>query len=136
MGDYPIQPIHIEDVARIAVNQGESSENMIIDVAGPETFSYKQYVTLISESLGLKRLIIPLPPIMGWAVGKIVGLVMRDRVITRAEIKGLMKGLMATKEKPLGTIKFSDWISSNGSKLGENYHNDIKERIYSVPGES
>jgi len=81
-------------------------------------------------------LIIPLPPIMGWAVGKIVGIVMRDRVITRAEIKGLMEGLMATKEKPLGTIKFSDWISSNGSKLGENYHNDIKERTYSVPGES
>ena len=136
MGDYPIQPIHIEDVARIAVNQGESYENVVIDVAGPETFSYKQYVRLIAESLGLNRLIIPLPPIMGWAVGKIVGIVMRDRVITRAEIKGLMEGLMATKEKPLGTIKFSDWISTNGSKLGENYHNDIKERTYSVPGES
>jgi|TARA_B100001996_G_scaffold380051_1_gene366820 NADH dehydrogenase len=133
MGNYPIQPIHIEDVARVAVNQGESSENIVIDVAGPETFTYKEYVRLIANSLEVKRLILPMPPIIGWSVGKIVGVLLQDRVITRAEIKGLMRGLMATEAIPLGKIKFSEWISTNGQTLGLNYHNDIKERKYSDP---
>jgi len=133
MGNYPIQPIHIEDVARVAVDQGESVEDTVVDVAGPETFTYREYVTLIAKSIGVSRLIIPVPPIIGWSVGKIVGVILQDRVITRAEIKGLMRGLMATDAKPLGEIKFSEWVAINGESLGARYHNDLKERKYTVP---
>jgi hypothetical protein len=66
-------------------------------------------------------------------VGKIVGVILQDRVITRAEIKGLMRGLMATDAKPLGEIKFSEWVAINGESLGARYHNDLKERKYTVP---
>ena len=136
MGNYLIQPIHIEDVAKVAVEQGESVEDVVMDVAGPEIFTYREYVTLIAKSLGVRRLIIPVPPIVGWAVGKIVGAILRDRVITRAEIKGLMQGLMATDAKPLGKIKFSEWVAINGAALGAKYHNDLKERKYTDPRKS
>jgi len=136
MGNYLIQPIHIEDVAKVAVDQGESVEDVVLDVAGPEIFTYREYVTLIAKSLGVRRLIIPVPPIVGWAVGKAVGAILRDRVITRAEIKGLMRGLMATDAKPLGKIKFSEWVTINGAGLGVKYHNDLKERKYTNPRES
>ena len=133
MGNYPIQPIHIADVARVAVDQGESVEDAILDVAGPETFTYREYVTLIAKSIGVRRLIIPVPPIIDWTVGKVVGAILRDRVITRAEIKGLMRGLMATDATPLGEIKFSEWVAANGENLGAKYHNDLKERKYTDP---
>ena len=133
MGNYLIQPIHIEDVAKVAVEQGESVEDVVLDVAGPEIFTYREYVTLIAKSLGVSRFIIPVPPIIGWAVGKVVGAILRDRVITRAEIKGLMRGLMATDAKPLGKIKFSEWVATNGADLGAKYHNDLKERKYTDP---
>jgi len=136
MGNYPIQPIHIEDIAKVAVDQGESVEDVVLDVAGPEVFTYREYVTLIVKSLGVSRLIIPVPPIVGWAVGKVVGAILRDRVITRAEIKGLMRGLMATDAKPLGKIKFSEWVATNGADLGAKYHNDLKERKYTDPRKS
>ena len=136
MGNYPIQPIHIEDIAKVAVDQGESVEHVVLDVAGPEIFTYREYVTLIAKSLGVSRLIIPVPPIVGWAVGKVVGAILRDRVITRAEIKGLMRGLMATDAKPLGKIKFSEWVATNGADLGAKYHNDLKERKYADPRKS
>ena len=136
MGNYLIQPIHIEDVARVAVEQGESVEDVVLDVAGPEIFTYREYVTLIAKSLGVSRLIIPVPPIVGWVVGKVVGAILRDRVITRAEIKGLMRGLMATDAKPLGKIKFSEWVATNGADLGAKYHNDLKERKYTDPRKS
>jgi NADH dehydrogenase len=135
-GDYPIQPIHIADVARIAVNQGESSVNNILDVAGPEIYSYREYVSLLAKSLGVRRMIVPVPPIIAWLVGKIVGIILQDRVITKAEIRGLMQGLMSTDEKPLGTILFSEWVASNGSNLGKKYHNDMKERRYRKPQQS
>jgi len=136
MGNYLIQPIHIEDAAKVAVEQGESVEDVVLDVAGPEIFTYREYVTLIAKSIGVRRLIIPVPPIVGWAVGKVVGAILRDRVITRAEIKGLMRGLMATDAEPLGKIKFSEWVATNGADLGVKYHNDLKERKYTDPRES
>ena len=106
LGSYPIQPVHISDVARIAVEQGALNENVVLDVAGPEKFSYYDYVKLISQSMGLRRAIIPVPPIVAWVVGKVVGIIVSDRVITRAEIRGLMNGLMASDDKPLGVVKF------------------------------
>ena len=130
LGSYPIQPVHILDVARIAVEQGALNENIIMDVAGPEKFSYYEFVKLISRSLGLRRAIIPVPPTVAWVIGKIVGIIVSDRVITRAEIRGLMCGLMASDDEPLGVVKFSEWIEENGAKLGLRYQNDMKERKY------
>ena len=42
-----------------------------------------------------------------------------------------MRGLVASEEEPLGTIKFSEWISEKGTEIGRHYHNDLKERRYS-----
>ena len=133
LGKYPIQPVHISDVARIAVEQGDLSENTILDVAGPEKFTYYEYVKLISQSMGLRRAILPVPPVFAWFVGQLVGIIVDDRVITRAEIRGLMNGLMASDDIPLGEVKFSEWIEENGTKLGLKYQNDMKERKYKSP---
>ena len=133
LGSYLIQPVHIADVARVAVEKGALKDNVVLDVAGPEKFSYYEYAKLISQSLGVRRAIIPVPPIVAWVVGKVVGILVSDNVITRAEIRGLMDGLMASDEKPLGVIKFSEWIEENGTTLGLRYQNDMNERKYQSP---
>ena len=46
-GKYLIQPIFVGDVAAIAVNLGHREENIIVDIAGPEIFTYNQLVYLI-----------------------------------------------------------------------------------------
>ena len=135
MGNYPIQPVHVKDVARVAVEQGELRENVTIDVTGPETFRYKEYIGLMAKSMGLRRLILPMPSTVGWIFGKFLGLILQDLVITRAEIRGLKRGLMASDEKPLGVHKFSEWIAEHGDELGVAYQNDLKERRYRSPSE-
>jgi NADH dehydrogenase len=135
MGNYPIQPVHVKDVARVAVDQGELRENVTIDVTGPETFRYKEYIGLMAKSMGLRRLILPMPSTVGWVFGKFLGLILQDLVITRAEIRGLKRGLMASDEKPLGVHKFSEWIAEHGDELGIAYQNDLKERRYRSPSE-
>jgi len=52
-------------------------------------------------------------------------------VITRGEIRGLMGGLVASDEEPLGGISFSEWVAEKGPELGRRYHNDLEEREYS-----
>ena len=63
--------------------------------------------------------------------GQAMALFLKDMVIPRAEIKGLMQGLVASDEEPLGVIKFSEWIDGKGDEIGRKYHNDLKERTYS-----
>ena len=39
-----VQPVHVDDVARIAADAGESREPGIVDAVGPETFTYRELV--------------------------------------------------------------------------------------------
>ena len=41
-GRYRLQPIYVDDLAGLAVEQGERRENLIIDAIGPETFCYRE----------------------------------------------------------------------------------------------
>jgi len=130
MGRYPIQPVHVKDVARVAVEQSVSRDRVTIDVTGPETFTYREYIRSLARSMGLRRLIVPMPPLAAWMFGRMLGVMLRDLVITRAEIRGLMRGLMASDEEPLGELRFSDWIAEHGKHLGKRYRNDLRERRY------
>ena len=39
-GEYRLQPINVDDLAKLAVEQGESEQDCMIDAIGPETFTY------------------------------------------------------------------------------------------------
>ena len=132
-GNYPIQPVHVEDVAEVAIQQGRITENTVVDVTGPETFRYKDYIGMMAKSMGLKRLILPMPPLGAWLFGRVLGVFLQDDVITRAEIKGLRQGLMASDAPPNGTRLFSTWIAKHGASFGMRYQNDLKERRYKKP---
>ncbi len=129
-GNYSIQPIHVRDVARIAIELGARDDDITRDVAGPETFIYKDFIKLIARSMGVRRLLVPMPAIVAWLAGRVMGLFLRDMIITRAEIRGLMQGLVASEEEPLGEISFSEWVAEKGPELGRHYHNDLEEREY------
>jgi NADH dehydrogenase len=64
-GSYRLQPIYIDDLAKLAVEQGQSRKNTIIDAIGPETFTYKGLVQEIGKIIGKKKPIISIPPKIG-----------------------------------------------------------------------
>jgi len=130
MGNYPIQPVHVRDVARVAVEQGQGSENVTVDVTGPQTYRYKEYIRIMAKGMGLRRLVLPMPSVFGWAFGRLLGLWLNDLVITMAEIRGLKQGLMASDAEPLGVLSFAEYMDAHGHALGKRYQNDLKERKY------
>ncbi len=127
-GNYRLQPIYVDDLAQLAVEQGKKNENVIIDALGPETFSYRELVTKIGEIIGKKRPIIPLPDsvgyFMGWLVGKMVG----NIIITKEEIEGLKDDLLYTHSPPAGLTKLTDWAKQNASILGFHYSSELARR--------
>jgi NADH dehydrogenase len=41
-GAYPVQPVHVEDLARICTQAGQAGENIVIDAAGPENHAVRE----------------------------------------------------------------------------------------------
>ena len=116
--------------ANICIDQGQLSENTVVDAAGPDTFEYREFLDILSKGMGRRNILIPIPDWLTLMVGQFMGLLLQDIVITEAEIRGLRQGLAASSEEPLGTTSFRDWAEENGDDLGRIYRNDIKIRKY------
>ena len=93
-GQYRLQPIHVDDLASLAVEQGRKRENIVINAIGPETFTYRELAAKIGRLIGKERPIISVAPWFGYAVGWILGSLVGDVVITQEEIEGLMADLL------------------------------------------
>ncbi len=72
-GGYRLQPIFVDDLAKLAVELGHGRDNRIVDAIGPETFTYRELVCTIGTALGRPRPMSSLPPWLGYAIGTIVG---------------------------------------------------------------
>ncbi|MCH8297693.1 MAG: NAD(P)H-binding protein [Chloroflexi bacterium] len=124
-GDYPVQPVHVEDVAEMAVGVAERGENTIQDCVGPETYTYKQLIRLIAGKVGSKAKIVHLPPGLALFLSRVAGYLVRDVVLTRAEIDGLMAGLLVSGDPPNGRLSLGRWLEENGDTLGRRYASEM-----------
>lgn len=127
-GNYRVQPIFVDDLAQLAVEQGSRTQNVVIDAIGPETFTYRRLAEEIARAIGKSRPIISVPPIRGYLFGKLVGFLKNDVTITYDEIRGLMAGLLYTDSPPTGKTRLTDWLKQNASSLGVHYSNELKRR--------
>ncbi|MCE5228760.1 NAD(P)H-binding protein [bacterium] len=127
-GQYKIQPIHVEDFARLAVELGEARDSRVVNAIGPETFTFRGLVEAIAKIINVRRPIISVPPVIGWLATSALGLVLRDVMLTRAEIEGLMQGLLAVDTPPTGTIKLTEWAREHANELGRYYASELARR--------
>jgi NADH dehydrogenase len=86
-------------------------------------------VQIIKQTLGLKRLIIGVPPEVGYWGCRFLGLLVRDVVITRQEIRGLMEQRLYVDAPALGTTKLSEWINQHRARLGRHYTSEMARRL-------
>lgn len=100
----------------------------MVNAIGPETFTYLELAKTIRRALGLNRPIIPVPPELGYWTCRMIGLLVRDVVITRQEIRGLMEGRLYVDAAPLGTTRLTAWIDQHRATLGRFYTNEIARR--------
>lgn len=127
-GQYGVEPIHVDDFARLALAEGAASGKRVIDAVGPESFTYRELVRMLSEALGVRRPLVRIPPALGFAVAKVVGLALGDVLLTRPEIDALMDGLLATGSPPVGTTRLTAWAKEHADELGRRYASELARR--------
>jgi NADH dehydrogenase len=127
-GEYRLQPIHVEDLAELAVSEGHQAGNRTIDAVGPETLTYRQLVGEIARAIGVRRPILSVPPWLGYATAWALGVALRDVLLTRDEIEGLMQGLLCTSSPPVGRTRLTQWARRNAAELGRHYATELGRR--------
>lgn len=126
LGGYRVQPVALEDVAEIATWAAEQSDNVTVDAAGPETVTYSELVEDIAVAVGRRPRFVYLPPGLTLLAGDLVGAFVRDVVLTRQELQGLMEELLVSHEKPRGTRRFDNWLLTNADTLGRGYASELE----------
>lgn len=126
-GEYGIQPVFVEDLAKLAVEALETNDNLTIDAVGPEVFTYAELVRLVRDKTGSRCLALPSPKPLTYLAGRILGMFLNDIVLTRDEIKGLSRGLLVSKsrEPAPAPTKLSEWLDDNADNIGLRYANEI-----------
>lgn len=127
-GQYRLQPIYVGDMADLAVREGAARENAVIDAIGPETFTYRELVEIISQAIGVRRPVVNVGPRFGYWIARLLGKFVGDVILTRDEIKGLMAELLYTSSAPAGQTRLSEWIQRNGNRLGRRYASELTRR--------
>ena len=129
-GEYQVQPVFVEDVATIAVDSSGNEKSETIDAIGPETFTYRDLLQIIARELNQKVRIIRIPPSMGVFLGSIIGLLVNDVVITKDELRGLMRNKLTSDQEPNGKTLFSDWLRENRDTIGFRYTSELGRHFH------
>ena len=104
---------------------GSSRENLTIDAAGPEIFTFEEMVRMIAERIGSRAYVKLMPRRFALIVAGIVGRLMRDVVLTADELEGLMADLLVSTGSPTCSTRFGDWLAENARNLGRRYSSEL-----------
>ena len=124
-GDYRIQPVFVDDVARVATDAAHQGDDVAIDVVGPEVFTFEEMVRLIADKIGSRAKLVHLSPELALFLSRLTGYLVRDVVLTRDEIEALMANLLVSEDPPTGHTRLSDWLGQHASTLGASYASEL-----------
>ncbi|HXZ10874.1 MAG TPA: NAD(P)H-binding protein [Candidatus Sulfotelmatobacter sp.] len=128
---YRVQPVFVENVADLAIRASEESADSIRDAVGPEIFTFAEFVRLIAAATRSKARIIHVNSGIALALTGLLGLALRDRILTREEVDGLMADLLVSAGPPTGETRFSDWLRQHGETIGESYSSEFARHYVS-----
>jgi NADH dehydrogenase len=124
-GRYAVRPVHVEDVARLCVEVARAQGDVIVDAVGPDTFTFDELVGEIGVAIGHPARLVHLPSAAVSALARALGAGLRDSLLTRDELAGLMRGLVTTDGPATGTISLRDWLCEHAGVLGRTYASEI-----------
>ena len=124
-GNYRLCPIYVEDLAELAVDAAHRDKDIITDVIGPGIFTFKEFVHLINDKIGIHAKIGHASPWRALFYAKMIGNLVGDILITEDEVDGLMMDLLYSAQPPNGKTRFSSWLEKNRD-IGAEYVSQLK----------
>jgi uncharacterized protein YbjT (DUF2867 family) len=124
-GRYGIDPIHIDDLADLAVSLGSQSNNVIIDAVGPESFTFEELVRRVAGAVGSRALIVPMPKWMALTAARVISAFVGDVMLTQEEVAGLTGNLLHSEGPRSGKVRLSKWLAENARLMGVRYASEV-----------
>jgi NADH dehydrogenase len=124
-GAYRLQPIFVDDFSQLVVNFAQDANNVVIDAIGPETFTFRQLVRILRDSIGVRTKLMHVPAGFALAAARSLGIFLGDELLTKDELKGLMANLLYTQSDPVGRTPLSEWTVGNSKILGTHYASEL-----------
>lgn len=132
-GRYGLQPIHVEDMARLSAEQGESRTNITMDAVGPEALGFDELVRLVRRAVGSRALVTTVPPWFLLLASRLLQAVVGDVVLTSDEVVGLTSNLLVSSGPATGSTRFSDWLGRNAAGLGTAWASELERHFRPSP---
>jgi NADH dehydrogenase len=128
-GDYRVRGIHVDDLARLCVDLGSRPDidaaPVTVDAVGPQRLPFRDLVHAIRRAVGSRSLVLPVPGPVLLGLSRLVGLVLRDELLTAEEYYTMAQGLADSDAPSTGTVAITDWIAEQGRDLGRTYANEL-----------
>jgi NADH dehydrogenase len=115
----------VDDLARLCVEKGAERGDSVSDAVGPERPTFLELVTTIRDLVGSRARIVHVPPATVPLLARLLGIALRDVLLTRDEYQAMAAGLADTDGPATGTTALSDWLAAQVSVLGIRYANEL-----------
>ena len=124
-GESLVQPVYVEDLAAMAVDAAHEGGNVVMDAAGPEIYTFQDLVRLIAQAVESRAKLVRLPPSVALLGSKLLGLIVKDVLLTKDEVDGLLSNLLSTANPGTATTRLSDWLQENANRVGARYASEL-----------
>ena len=111
------------------MDAGSGRDSFVADAVWPETFTFEELLRLLASSVDTRVRLVHTPPSLGFALTRLVGLLLRDVVLTRDEVDGLMVGLLTSRSAPKGMTRLGEWLNDNAGGLGRQYVSELRRHF-------
>ncbi|HEV2360123.1 MAG TPA: NAD(P)H-binding protein [Acidimicrobiales bacterium] len=131
-GAYRVRPMHIDDLARLAVDSSAAegaAGSSTVDAVGLERPRFIDMVRQLKDAIGVRTPIVRVPGFFIPVAGAVLNLALRDVVLTADEYKAMAAGLADTDGPATGDTSLGGWISANAPSLGRTYAHEIKRHF-------
>jgi uncharacterized protein YbjT (DUF2867 family) len=128
-GEYRIRPIHVDDLARLCVRAGNSAATEVIDAVGPERPTFGELVHAIRNLVGSRSRVIRVPGALIPAASRLLGLALRDTLLTAEEYQAMADGLADTDGPATGETALTQWMADHRDNLGRVYASELSRHF-------
>jgi uncharacterized protein YbjT (DUF2867 family) len=127
-GRYRLRPVHVQDLVELCVRLGAERTDMVTDAVGPESFTFENLVAAIAEATGTRYFPVHLPPAVVALMLRGLSLLIRDVVLTRDEIDGLMAELIMVEGPATCPTRLTDYLGEHADDVGRHYASELARR--------
>ena len=128
-GSYRVRPVHVDDLAALALRAAAWPDDRTVDAVGPERPTFVELVSHIRDAVGSRAGIVRLPVPLLLGMSRVLGTVLRDVLLTPDEYRAMAEGLADSDAPATGTVRLSEWVTEHRGTLGTEYANELERHF-------